>query len=499
MISWDARMLADQAQDAPDSLDATQENRAVGWLPLFRDGTALISVMIAGGVAIHALSMRVVATALPSVVTEIGGLRFFAWTTTVAVVSGIWGAAIAASLVKLRGLRDAYRISLLLFATGSIACAVAPNMAVFLAGRLFQGLGGGLLTALAYTTIRRTFPENLRTRAIVFLSGIWGVAAFTGPLIGGVFAGWGFWRGAFWIDVPFGIAVGVLAEIALSKSAEPEPGGVAVLPTTVCSRLALLTGSALAVSVGGASGEALSSGIGLVLGTLLLIGLLRVERTPGEATTFRLLPSGAYRPDNVLGAASLTMALMAGSTTAAVLYVPYVATEVGGYPPIVGGYLGALLAVSWTFAAFLTASAEGAWAERSIILGPVSICLALKISAYGLIQGSLFLMAFGIGLAGAGVGIAWAHLSNLMMGHAKETESDVSSAFIYTNQMIAAAFFSALAGMIANLAGFADSMLGATAVVRSISWLFGSLALIAATAIPVSVILVRLSAIRGSN
>jgi MFS family permease len=142
MISWDARMLADQAQDAPDSLDATQENRTVGWLPLFRDGTALISVMIAGGVAIHALSMRVVATALPSVVTEIGGLRFFAWTTTVAVVSGIWGAAIAASLVKLRGLRDAYRISLLLFATGSIACAVAPNMAVFLAGRLFQGLGG---------------------------------------------------------------------------------------------------------------------------------------------------------------------------------------------------------------------------------------------------------------------------------------------------------------------------------------------------------------------
>jgi hypothetical protein len=123
----------------------------------------------------------------------------------------------------------------------------------------------------------------------------------------------------------------------------------------------------------------------------------------------------------------------------------------------------------------------------------------LTISAYGLIQGSLFLMAFGIGLAGAGVGTAWAHLSNLMMAYAKETESDVSSAFIYTNQMIAAAFFSALAGMIANLAGFADSMPGAAGVVRSISWLFCALALIAATAIPVSVISVRLSASRRSN
>jgi MFS family permease len=275
-------MLADQAPDTPDSFDTTKDNRAVGWLSLFRNGTALISIMIPGGVAIHALSIRVVATTLPFVVTEIGGLRFFAWTTTVAVVSGIWGAAFVASLVRLRGLRDAYRISLVLFSTGSIACAVAPNMAIFLAGRLFQGLGGGLLTALAYTAIRRVFPEILRTRAIVFLSSIWGAAAFAGPLIGGVFAGWGFWRGAFWIDVPFAISVGVLAEIALAKSAEAESGGVAVQPTIVCARLALLTGSALAVAVGGVSGDALSSGIGLVLGALLLIGLLRVEQHPAR-------------------------------------------------------------------------------------------------------------------------------------------------------------------------------------------------------------------------
>ena len=95
-----------------------------------------------GGVAIHALSMRVVSTALPIVVTEIGGLRFFAWTTTVAVVTAIWGAAFSASLVRLRGLRDAYRISLVLFAGGSVICASSPNMGVFLAGRFFQGLGG---------------------------------------------------------------------------------------------------------------------------------------------------------------------------------------------------------------------------------------------------------------------------------------------------------------------------------------------------------------------
>jgi MFS family permease len=179
------RDISRSAAAIPDS------GAAASWRALFARGNIAVSVMLTGGVAIHALSLRVVSTVLPSAVAEIGGLPFFAWTTTVAIVSAIWGAAFAARLVQSRGLRSAYRLSLLLFAVGSIGCAAAPDMAVFLAGRLFQGLGGGLLVALAYTTIRRVFPESLRTRAIVLVSGVWGVAALSGPLLGGILAEWG--------------------------------------------------------------------------------------------------------------------------------------------------------------------------------------------------------------------------------------------------------------------------------------------------------------------
>jgi MFS family permease len=485
-------MLAQESRSRPDSPD-TARAPAVGWLALLRDGNALISVMIAGGVAIHALSMRVVSTALPSIVMEIGGLRFFAWTTTVAVVSAIWGAGFVAFLVRSRGLRDAYRISLVLFASGSVACAVSPNMAVFLIGRMFQGLGGGLLTGLSYTTVRRVFSENLRTRAIVLVSGVWGVAALLGPMFGGLFAGWGLWRWAFWIDVPFALGVGVLAELMLSTSREPESGGIAVQPATVAGRLALLTGSALVVSIGSVSGDAALSGIGLVLGTVLLLRLLRVEHASATTSTFRLLPSGAYRPGNALGALSLTMALMAGSSIATVLYVPYVVTEVGGYPPIVGGYVGALVSLSWTFTAFLTASAGGVWADRSIVLGTASICLGLIVATCSLIGRSFLFMALGIGLIGAGIGFAWAHLCNRMMACAKTDERDVSSAFIYTNQMIASAFASALAGMIANLAGFSAPALGPSVIIQSVAWVFVSFAAFAGATIPMSIISIRLS------
>src|SRR5580658_5875078 len=97
----------------------------VGWAVLFAKGNGGPLVVLTGGVLMHALSLRVVATVLPPAVAEIGGLRFFAWTMTLAFVGAIWGAAFAAPLAVSCGLRDSYRISLLLFAGGSAACATA--------------------------------------------------------------------------------------------------------------------------------------------------------------------------------------------------------------------------------------------------------------------------------------------------------------------------------------------------------------------------------------
>jgi MFS family permease len=482
--------------DETDTTDTADSTPTAGWLALFGNGNAAISVMLTGGVAIHALSLRVVATVLPSVVPDIGGLRFFAWATTVAVVSSIWGAAFAAPLARSRGLRGAYRVSLVLFVAGSIVCAVAPNMGVFLAGRLFQGLGGGLLVALAYTTIQRVFPEGLRTRAVVLVPGIWGVAALCGPLLGGALAECGFWRWAFWIDVPVAAVVAILAECSLPRSVEAGAPSVVGQARAVIGRLALLGASVLAVAIGGVSGGALSGAIGLVLGIALLVTLLQMEQTPDAGVSrFRLLPTGAYRAGSVLGAASLSLALMMGGSTA-IIYLPYVAVAIGDYSPIIGGYLSAIASLAWTAAALGSASAGREWEVRSMIFGPAVLALGLFLTGCGLIIGSFVFMALAVVLIGTGIGAAWAPLGNLMIAHAKETERDVSSAFISTNQMISQAFASALAGMIANFGGFADPALGSIGVVRGVTWLFLSFTLVAAAAVPLSVMAVRLSAAR---
>ncbi len=457
------------------------------WAVLFTGPNLARSAVLTGAVAIHALSVRVVVTVLPSAVVEIGGLRFFAWTMTVAMVSAIWGAASAAPLAVARGLGRAYHVALGLFAVGSIICALSPSMGVFLAGRLFQGLGGGLLTALAYTTISRVFPAHLHPRAIALLSGVWGVAALLGPLVGGILAGWGLWRWAFWVDVPLAAAVGTVAQLTiLTRSGET--ASRAHGPSSIAfGRLAVLGGSVLAVAIGGLSGRALISGLGIVVAAVLLGAMMRIDgnaaRRPGRR---RLLPTGAFDPRTPLGSVSLVMALIGGCTMA-VVYVPYLVTRIGLHAPITGGYLSAVIPAAWAAAALAGASAADAWAARFIVTGPLLVTIGLALTGWASTTGSLALIAVSLAAVGAGIGVAWGYLGSLLVEFAEAAERDAAAAFISTANLLSQAFGAAFAGMIANIAGFADPALGAAGVAHAVFWLFLTISLFPAAALPLAI------------
>ena len=169
-----------------------------GWAALHSGRNAVYSIILAGGVTLHALNIYIVTTILPSVVGEIGGLEYYAWSTTLFVVASILGAALSSRLLDRLGPGHAYASATALFVTGALICAVAPAFPVLLAGRFVQGLGGGLLYALAYAVIRLVFPEALWSRAIGVISAMWGVSTLIGPAVGGVFAELSIWRAAFW-------------------------------------------------------------------------------------------------------------------------------------------------------------------------------------------------------------------------------------------------------------------------------------------------------------
>ena len=134
------------------------------WSELVRGGNAGPSAVVAGGMILHALNTFIVATILPSIVRDIGGLRWFAWSTVLYVVASLLGGAVCARVLQRLGARGAFRLALAGFAAGSVICALAPAMPALLAGRVLQGLGAGTLSALSFTMVRTLFPSRLWPR-----------------------------------------------------------------------------------------------------------------------------------------------------------------------------------------------------------------------------------------------------------------------------------------------------------------------------------------------
>lgn len=165
-----------------------------GWSALLSRDNIVYIVTLGGGVMLYALDIYIAATVLPSAVGEIGGLDYYAWSTTLFVVAAILGSALSGWLLQTTGPRGAYGVAAFVFAVGTFVCAVAPTMPVMLMGRTLQGFGGGALYALSYVVIRLVLPEALWTRAIGLMSAIWGVATLVGPAVGGTFAEVGAWR-----------------------------------------------------------------------------------------------------------------------------------------------------------------------------------------------------------------------------------------------------------------------------------------------------------------
>jgi MFS family permease len=415
-----------------------------GWRFLLRDGNGPRALMLAGGVALHAVSIYVVATIMPLVVAEVGGIAFFAWTATLYVAGSLCGAAAVPGVMARMGPRGAYRMAFALFALGSLVCSVAPSMAVLLLGRLVQGVGGGMLPALSYGIIRVIFPPALHARAIVLIGSVWGIAALAGPTIGGVFGDLGAWRATFWVNVALAMGFAALTGRVLPAHTEG-PGVARRFPGL---RLALLAGAALCVGAGGAAAAPGPAALGVAAAVAMLAAVRALDRRAATP----LLPSQAFDPRFGLGAVSATMGLLiiAGSANT---FLPYLLHRGHGWSTLAGGYMAAVYALSWTVFSFVSGSA-GRWGVRaSIAAGPPLMVLGLAVEAVAMPGGAWWALALGQVLLGAGIGLGWAHLGAMMMQVAPAAERELAGPFITAAQTLATVFGSALAGMVANLAG----------------------------------------------
>src|SRR3954471_22638408 len=171
------------------------------------------------GVLLAALDQTIVATALPTVAGDLGGLPDLAWVVTAYLVAETVSTPLYGKLGDVIGRKRVLIGAIVLFLTGSALSGLATSMLELSLFRALQGLGAGGLIVTAMAVIADLVPPRERGRYMGMIGGVFAVASVAGPLLGGLFVDQLSWRWVFYVNLPVGAAA--LAVIAAKLPASP--------------------------------------------------------------------------------------------------------------------------------------------------------------------------------------------------------------------------------------------------------------------------------------
>lgn len=298
-----------------------------------------------------AIESTVVATAMPTVVARLGGIRIYSWVfsgflLTQTVTMPLWG-----RFSDLYGRRPIFLTGLMTFLIGSALSGASQNMSQLIVFRMIQGLGAGALMTLGYTIIGELFGLERRARMQGYISSVWGLASLIGPWVGGMLTDYVSWRWVFYINLPIGaIAMAVLAR---TLHGIPRPvrrpvvdwAGVALFAAGVS---AILLGIVAAGRVGvWWTIEVIAP---LVLGALVIVGFVVVERRATEP----VVPPRLFR-NRMVVAAVVTRFLAGMAMFGALSFVPLFLQSVTGASATGAGLVLTPFVLGWVLTSVLSA------------------------------------------------------------------------------------------------------------------------------------------------
>lgn len=418
------------------------------------------------GIWLNAADTLVTATIMPSVARDIGGYQYFGWSVAAYLMGSIVAGACSGKLSLGLGLRRATALSGLVYAIGCAMGALAPDFVTFILGRLIQGLGAGAIVALCYVAITALFPESLWPRVYGAIAGIWGAATLLGPLLGGLFAQAGFWRGAFWMFVVQAVIfIGAVMVMLPSDRRGDERSRV---PT---AQLALLVvGVALIGGAGVVTDPRLAAGLA-VGGILAMAAMLAANRR----TKDRLLPRAASDLTTATGLGLLTVFAFEAAAIGFTVYGPAFIQARQGASPLVTGYVIGAIALGWTACAMLVSNLPPRRDGLAIRVGAGVILIGVVASAWSVTHAGLLMTAATLLVLGCGFGLSWAFIARHAIASAPTHEQALASAAVPTTQLIGGAAGAAAAGAMANVLGFGHGIDPAAAQAHGF-WLFAAFA-----------------------
>ncbi|TDC45390.1 DHA2 family efflux MFS transporter permease subunit [Actinomadura sp. KC345] len=289
-------------------------------------GALMLAMLLA------ALDQTIVSTALPTIVSDLGGLNHLSWVVTAYLLAATASTPLWGKLGDQYGRKRLFQASIVIFLIGSALCGLSRDMTELIVFRALQGLGGGGLMVLVVAIVGDVVPPRERGRYQGLFGAVFGVSSVCGPLLGGWFVDNLSWRWVFYINLPIGVLALLVIAVVLPKAGERERHRIDYLGTLLIVGWAV--GLVLVTTWGGTSYDWISAPIiGLAAGSVALIGVwVLVERRAAEP----VMPPRLLA-DRVFALGSAVSFAVGFAMFGALTFLPILLQVVHGVSPTLSG------------------------------------------------------------------------------------------------------------------------------------------------------------------
>ncbi|MFI2409818.1 DHA2 family efflux MFS transporter permease subunit [Streptomyces sp. NPDC018947] len=317
-MAADVREATDQARP--------EEREQVGGGVLVSIGALLLGMLLA------ALDQTIVSTALPTIVSDLGGLEHLSWVVTAYLLAATAATPLWGKLGDQYGRKRLFQTAIAIFLVGSALCGVAQSMSELIAFRALQGLGGGGLMVLSMAIVGDLVPPRERGRYQGLFGAVFGATSVLGPLLGGVFTEHLSWRWVFYVNLPVGVVALAVIAAVLHIPRRATRHVIDYLGTLLIASVA--TCLVLVASLGGTTwawGSPQIVGLA-VLGVVLAAVFVAVERRAAEP----VLPLKLFRVRTFTLSAVISF-IVGFAMFGAMTYLPTFLQVVRGVTPTMSG------------------------------------------------------------------------------------------------------------------------------------------------------------------
>lgn len=402
-----------------------------------------IFVAIVLGMLLAALDQTIVATALPTIVADLGDAGRQSRVVTSYLLASTIVTALVGKLGDMFGRKRVFQVAVMFFVIGSVLCGLAQSMPMLVGSRALQGIGGGGITVTASALIGEVVPLRERGRYQGILGAVFGVTTVVGPLLGGYFTDYLTWRWAFWINLPVSIVVIFVAAAAIPALSAPTKPKIDYAGIVLIGLGA--AGLTLATSWGGSLyswGSATIIGLFLGAGAALCAFVWVESRVPEPILPTRLFSSPVF---TVCCALSFVVGFaMLGAMTFLPTYMQYV----DGVSATTSG----LRTLPMVVGMLITSTGSGTLVGRTgrykvfPIVGTALMALAFVLMSRMDESTSAVLQSFYLLILGAGIGMSMQVLILIVQNTSNFDDLGVATSGVTFFRTIGSSFGAAIFG-----------------------------------------------------